>query len=102
MGMFKLGLFSALIYGAINVLIFFGLIGIGQFMGTIGIVRAPFPGRDLFGSDVAHFILARVALAPALIFRYSRNSWLVALPDIWIYVFAEDSFRTSVRVRPKI
>jgi hypothetical protein len=41
MGMFKLGLFSALIYGAINVLIFFALIGIGQFMGTIGIVRAP-------------------------------------------------------------
>jgi hypothetical protein len=42
MGVFKLGLVSALIYGAINVLIFVVLIGVGQLMGSIGIMRAPF------------------------------------------------------------
>jgi len=42
MGIFKLGLVSALIYGAINVLIFIGLIGIVQLMGSVGIMRAPF------------------------------------------------------------
>ena len=49
MGVFKLGLMTAFIYGAMNVLLFFGLIGLTQITGPVGIVRDPIRLGIFFG-----------------------------------------------------